>query len=122
MTNPKMIADRYLAAWNEPSGSARRQRIADEWSPEARYLDPLMAGNGREEIAAMIEAARGQFPGHGFTLAGQPDGHGAFVRFAWTLAPENGAPVGGGTDIVRLDPQGRIAEVIGFLDGAAAHA
>ena len=26
--------------------------------------------------------------------------------------------VGGGADVVRLDAEGRIAEVIGFLDGA----
>jgi len=122
MTDPKTIADRYLAAWNEPDDHARRQQLGRDWSPEARYADPLMAGTGPDGIATMIEAARSQFPGHGFTLAGDPDGHGAFVRFSWTLAPQGGAPVGGGTDIVRLDDQGRIAEVIGFLDGAPGHA
>ncbi|MFC7551640.1 hypothetical protein ACFQU7_03960 [Pseudoroseomonas wenyumeiae] len=36
----------------------------------------------------MIETARGSFPGHGFTLEGPPDGHGPFLRFSWTLAPQ----------------------------------
>jgi hypothetical protein len=64
----------------------------------------------------MIAGARAQFPGHGFALAGTPDGHGRFVRFSWTLAPAGGAAIAGGTDVVRLDEVGRIAEVIGFLD------
>lgn len=120
MTDPKQIAERYLATWNEPDGDARRERLGRDWNADARYADPLMSGAGRDGIATMIEAARGQFPGHGFTLLGDPDGHGAFVRFSWALAPEGGQPVGGGTDVVRLDGDGRIAEVVGFLDGMAA--
>lgn len=120
MADPKTIADAYLALWNEADEGARRARLAEAWSADARYADPLMAGEGRDGIAAMIAGARPQFPGHRFTLEGTPDGHGRFVRFSWTLAPDGGAVVAGGTDVVRLDEAGRIAEVIGFLDGGAA--
>jgi len=119
MTIPDDIARDYLAAWNA-SNEVERLRLLDGWAEEARYIDPLMQGVGRESIAAMIAGARAQFPGHGFTLKGTPDGHGSFVRFSWTLAPQDGAPVAHGTDIVRLDADGRIAEVIGFLDGSPA--
>ena len=115
---PKAIAERYLAAWNEADDARRRALLEQSWAPDARYADPLMHGEGRDGIAAMIGAARSQFPGHGFTLRGTPDGHGHYVRFSWTLAPEGGAPVGGGTDMMRLDGEGRIAEVVGFLDGS----
>jgi hypothetical protein len=91
--------------------------LDDGWTGDARYVDPLMSGEGREGVAAMIEAARAQFPGHGFALQGAADGHGPFVRFSWTLAPTNGDRIAGGTDVVRLDEAGRIAEVVGFLDG-----
>ncbi len=120
MTDPMTVADRYLAVWNEPDPAARRRALAEHWTPDARYVDPLMAGSGPESIAAMIEAARAQFAGHAFALSGKADGYGHYVRFSWTLAPDGGAPVGGGTDIVRLRDDGRIAEVVGFLDGAAA--
>lgn len=120
MTDPKQIADDYLALWNEADEGARRARLAKGWSADARYADPLMQGEGHDGIAAMIAGARAQFPGHLFLPAGVPDGHGRFVRFSWRLAPAGGAPVGGGTDVVRLDVEGRIAEVIGFLDGGAA--
>ncbi|MDQ2878044.1 MAG: nuclear transport factor 2 family protein [Pseudomonadota bacterium] len=119
MTDPMTIADRYLAVWNEADQSARHAALAEQWAPDARYIDPLMSGSGPGSIATMIEAARAQFPGHAFALSGKPDGYGNYVRFSWTLAPDGGAPIGGGTDIVRLRDDGRIAEVVGFLDGAA---
>ena len=118
MIDPNHIAERYLDTWNtEPS---ERAAALEHWSLDATYIDPLMSGQGREGIGTMIEAAIAQFPGHRFALDGQPDGHGPYVRFGWTLASSNGEPVAHGTDIVRLDDGGRIAEVVGFLDGAAA--
>ncbi|MBV8684191.1 MAG: nuclear transport factor 2 family protein [Caulobacteraceae bacterium] len=116
MADPMTIAEEYLAVWNEDDADRRRRMIAEGWSTEPRYVDPLMAGDGREGVANMIEALRGRFPGHGFNLKGSADGHGQFVRFSWTLGDANGARVVGGMDVVRLDGEGRIAEVIGFLD------
>ena len=117
---PMAIAAGYLAAWNEDDDLRRRELLEQGWAADARYADPLMQGEGRDGIARMIESARAQFPGHGFMLSGTPDGHGVHVRFSWTLAPDGGTPVAGGTDMVRLDGVGRIAEVVGFLDGDAA--
>ncbi|TNC10717.1 ester cyclase [Methylobacterium terricola] len=116
MRSPLETATDYLSIWNEGSAPERRRRL-DAWHPEARYRDPLMGADGPAGVAEMIEAARAQFPGLAFRLAGTPDGHGPFVRFSWTLAPAAGAPVASGTDVVRLDETGRIVEVIGFLDG-----
>jgi SnoaL-like domain len=116
MTDPKTIAEEYLAVWNEADAGRRRRMLAEGWSSEARYVDPLMSGLGRDGVASMIEAARDQFPGHGFSLCGAPDGHGPFVRFSWALGSGDGSRVAGGTDVVRLDGEGRIAEVVGFLD------
>jgi SnoaL-like domain len=120
MRDPDMVANDYLALWNDADDASRRRRLTEQWTASARYVDPMMAGDGPQGIGDMIAAARAQFPGHAFSLKGKPDGHGAFVRFSWTLAPKGSSPVAGGTDIVRLDETGRIAEVIGFLDGGAA--
>jgi len=120
MTNPDAIAESYLAVWNDQDGARRRERLTRAWSEDARYVDPMMRAEGRAGIADMIEGARAQFPGLGFSLAGSPDGHGDFVRFSWLLGPAGGEPVAGGTDVVRLDGDGRIAEVVGFLDRAPA--
>jgi SnoaL-like domain len=118
MTDPTQIAETYLAVWNTDDRAARLELLAHGWAAEATYVDPMMAGQGPDGIADMIEGARAQFPGHDFSLAGITDGHGDYVRFSWTLAPTGGQPVAGGSDVVRLDRDGRIAQVIGFLDGA----
>ncbi len=115
MRSPLDTATDYLAVWNEAFAPERRRRL-EAWHPDARYRDPLMEADGREAVANLIEGARERFPGLAFRLCGTPDGHGSFVRFSWTLAPEGGPPVVAGTDIVRLDETGRVAEVIGFLD------
>jgi SnoaL-like protein len=118
MHDNRQIAETYLAAWNEDDDQARREMLGSAWAADARYVDPMMNGEGRDGIAEMIAAARTQFPGHRFTVRGTPDGYGDVVRFGWTLAPDNGAAVALGTDIVRLDDAGRIREVIGFLEAA----
>lgn len=117
MADPKSLAEAYLALWNEPDPARRREMLDAGWSADARYADPMMQGESRAGIAAMIEGARAKFPGHQFVLRGTPDGHGRFIRFSWSLAPESGAAVASGTDVVRIDDQDRITEVIGFLDG-----
>jgi hypothetical protein len=116
MSSHHDIAQRYLAIWNEGDAARRRARIAELWAADARYADPLMAGEGHDGIEAMIAAARAQFPGHRFSLAGTPDGHGGNLRFSWSLAPEGGAPIAHGTDFATLDAEGRLARVTGFLD------
>ena len=122
ISDPMAIAMTYLATWNEADDLRRRKMLDRGWAGDARYVDPPMHGEGREGIARMIEAARLRFPGHGFALSGTPGGRGAHVRLSWTLAQAGGTPVAGGTDMVRLDGEGRIAEVVGFLDGAPAWA
>ena len=121
-TTASNIADHYLATWNEPDAARRHALVAALWSPQGRYADPLMSGEGHAGITSMIEAARSQFPGLRFTPRGQVDGHGEFARFSWSLGPTGGAPVAGGTDVARLDAAGRVVEVIGFLDPSVGHA
>jgi len=120
MPDANAIAETYLAIWNAREGRHRRELLTEHWAPDARYVDPLMVSAGTEGVATMIEDARRQFPGHSFHLRGTPDGHGRHVRFSWSLACGDAHPVARGTDVACLDEQGRIAEVIGFLDGDVA--
>jgi hypothetical protein len=116
-----IIADRYLAIWNERDDITRRARIAQLFATSATYADPMMRGSGIDGIDAMIGAAQQQFPGHRFSLHGTPDGHNDVVRFSWTLAAEGaGAPVAKGSDVAWVDRDGRLARVTGFLDAACA--
>ncbi len=120
MTDFHAIAERYLSAWNHGNDASRASVLEKGWAAQARYTDPLMSARNRDEVATMITAARSQFPGHAFSLRGDVDGHANFVRFSWILTSGQGAPVAGGSDVIRLDDAGDILEVIGFLDEVVA--
>ena len=120
MTNTiNAVVDTYIASWNEGDEARRRALVARAFADDARYLDPLMAGEGTDGITAMIGAAQTQFPGHRFELAFGPDAHNDVVRFAWQLVGEDG-PVAGGTDFATVADDGRLRNVTGFLETAHA--
>src|SRR3954468_21714865 len=116
MTNTiNTVVDAYIASWNEGDEARRRELVARAFADDARYLDPLMAGEGTDGITAMIGAAQTQFPGHRFELSFGPDAHNDVARFAWQLVGDNG-PVAGGTDFATLAGDGRLHTVTGFLE------
>ena len=105
----------YIAAWNETDPERRRALVGETFSEDARYVDPLMSGEGQDGIAEMIGAAQSQFPGHRFELAYGPDAHNDVVRFAWTLHGADG-PVARGVDFGTVAEDGRLRNVTGFLE------
>jgi hypothetical protein len=121
MTDAASIATRYIALWNETDPDRRKALMADLWSEAGTYRDPLMQGDGHDQIDALIAGVRGQFPGFRFALVGQPDGYGDQVRFSWQLGPEGSDGPIKGTDFATLE-NGRLKSVIGFLDQVPAAA
>jgi hypothetical protein len=118
MINASQIAARYIALWNESDAVRRRNLIADTFTADASYVDPMMRGAGHDGLDAMIAAVQQQFAGLRFALHGTPDGHNDVVRFSWALATDDTAPVAHGTDIAMIAEDGRIQRVTGFLDAA----
>ena len=116
MPDTMTIVDSYIAMWNEQDADRRRALVAATLTDDATYLDPLMSGEGIDQITAMIGAAQAQFPGHQFALAGTPDAHHDRVRFTWSLAPNGGAPVAIGIDFATIADDGRMRAVTGFLE------
>ncbi|MBM2615421.1 nuclear transport factor 2 family protein [Actinoplanes sp. LDG1-06] len=120
MSDFDAVVDRYLAVWNEPDAAARRAAIDDVFAAGIRYVDPLAAVEGRDALDALIGAARQQFPGLTFAPGGPVDGHHDQVRFTWTLGPAGTDPLVVGFDVAELDADGRIRQVLGFIDKAPA--
>ncbi|MFD5742740.1 nuclear transport factor 2 family protein [Streptomyces massasporeus] len=108
---------RYFEAWNAEDPAARAKAVAVAWAEDGGYTDPLADVRGHEGIAAVIAAAREQFPGFAFRLTGVVDGHHDIARFSWELVStaDGSAPVAG-SDVIVLDGQDRIRTVLGFLD------
>jgi hypothetical protein len=95
ISNATDIANRYIGLWNETDAQRRRALIARAWTEDASYVDPLMKGEGHGGIDAMIAGVQERFPGHRFSLRGDPEGHNDRIRFSWTLV-EGTTPVAAG--------------------------
>ena len=117
MKDVNSVIDRYIASWNETDPGRRRELIAQTWTEDASYLDPLMGGEGHDGIDAMIQAVQNRFPGHRFRRTGDVDAHHDRVRFGWELGPDGGPALARGLDVgVLVD--GRLRSITGFLDFA----
>jgi hypothetical protein len=115
MTDVNTIAHRYIELWNERTPSRRREMLATNWTSDARYIDPLMSGDGHDGVDALIAGVQQRFPDFRFQLIGQPNGYGDHVRFSWGLGPEGADSPIKGTDFAVVK-DGRIRSITGFLD------
>jgi hypothetical protein len=120
MTDYDTLVAQYIATWNETDAAALDTAVAELFSADARYVDPLVAAEGRATIAATIGAVHEQFPGFEFRLAGPVDGHHDQVRFTWELGQAGAEAPIVGFDVATLDGEGRITTVLGFLDKVPA--
>ena len=62
MTDITTVVDTYIATWNETDPERRRALVAETFTEDAGYLDPLMSGEGHGGIAAMIAGAQAAVP------------------------------------------------------------
>jgi hypothetical protein len=115
MTDHATIARRYIEFWNERTPSRRREMLSENWTSDARYIDPLMSGDGHEGVDALIAGVQQKFPDFKFKLLGNPNGFGDHVRFSWGLGPDGVDSSIKGTDFAVLK-EGRIRSITGFLD------
>jgi hypothetical protein len=110
------LVERYLQGWNETDPLRRRVLIEELYAEHAVYTDPMVQARGWDAIDATIAAVQSMFPGHVFRLGGPVDAHHDMVRFHWHLAaPGADEPLVIGFDVALLD-DGRIRQVLGFLD------
>ena len=109
------IVDTYIAIWNEQESATRQVLIADVWTEDATYRDPMADVTGHDGISGLVAAVQAQFPGLVFRRLGDVDAHHEFVRFSWEAGPEGAAAVIAGTDVA-LVSDGRLRRVVGFLD------
>jgi SnoaL-like domain len=123
-SNDKLVelVDRYIAIWNETDSEARRNLIAWTYTEDGRYLDPVLQGEGRDGIDAMVKAVHARFPGHRFTRTSDVDAHHDRARFAWELGPAGGPALVKGIDFATLSDDGKLHSVTGFFTQAPAAA
>ena len=109
------VVDTYLATWNEADPDKRAEMVAQAWTPEGRYVDPLQEAKGHTALTAMAPNVHQLYPGARFRRQSGVDAHHGFIRFAWDLANEDGSVVVVGIDVGSLADDGRLAGIAGFF-------
>jgi hypothetical protein len=79
MTDVNTIARGYIDLWNERTPSRRREILSESWTTDAKYVDPLMSGDGLDGVDALIAGVQQRFPDFKFKLIGEPNGYGDHV-------------------------------------------
>lgn len=118
MSDFGIVIDRYLEIWNETDPVVRRAAIDRLFAEGVRYVDPLAAVQGRAALDAVIGAVQQQFAGLVFSSGGPVDSHHDQARFTWHLGRPGEEPLVIGFDVAERDADGRIVQVLGFLDRA----
>jgi hypothetical protein len=120
MNNVDELVNGYLEAFNETEPQRRRELVAQLYTDDSAYVDPLVELRGASQIEAFIDQTQAQFPGYAFTLGSAIDAHHDQARFNWhATAPGESEPAYVGFDVLVTD-DGRIRTVYGFLDKVPA--
>jgi hypothetical protein len=137
MRTPHELADRYVALWNEPDPSRRRQLIEELWTEDGVHI--LQPPQEIREIAARPGiglAARLEARGHAALEARATSAYeefiapGAFsfrrrdnvervadvVKFNWEMVATDGVIAGVGLEFLVLAPDGRIRRDYQFIE------
>jgi hypothetical protein len=112
--------DTHLAAYCEPDAERRAALVAQVWSPQGQLVDPPMEGEGLEAIASLGDVVVTHYPGHTFRRTTTVDEHHGYARYGWALVAPDGTVAVTGTDVVTVDPDGRLVKIVGFFGDLAA--
>jgi len=108
------IADRYLAAWNEPDPAARRAAVAALWAPDGvEFVDGGTQFRGHDELDARVRGAYEKFVadgGYAVTSAGDVVSHGDIVTFTAQLTEPGGEVAWAARVFLLLGADGLIQE------------
>jgi hypothetical protein len=69
----------------------------------------------------VLSVAQSSFPGYQVRLISKIEAHSEHIRFSWAAGETPDAPLYlGGTDFIRLGPDGLSAAIAGFVDATSA--
>jgi len=120
MSDIAEVVANYFEMWNESNPQRRRAVIEKVWSRDASSVDPLNAVSGWDGIDDMVAGLQSTYPGHRFRQSSEIDEHHDRIRFAWEFTDADGAVQLAGLDVVRLDDDGRFADLTGFFGATPA--
>lgn len=101
----------YIAVWNEPDATRRRQLIRTLWQEDAHHLARTLEAVGHAGIEKRVTEAYAKWvkeKGNVFRPQGGVDGHHDTVKLRWEMVPATGGEViSVGFDFLVLGADGR---------------
>ncbi|HCU96393.1 MAG TPA: nuclear transport factor 2 family protein [Actinobacteria bacterium] len=114
------LAERYIAAWNEPDPAARRKAVTEIWSASARSCTSGAEYNGHAAIETRVAEAHDKWVGQGgylFRSRRAAEGHHGGVRIHWEMVPAaGGAAASAGVQFLILDDEDQVRYDYQFID------
>ena len=125
MTDFTALAERYVGVFNETDPATRKGLVAELFTADCTFTDPLADVAGHDGVDGFVNAAQQKLAGCEFRRYGDVDAHHDRARFRWAAASPEAWAAGAeppviGFDVVVVDADGRIDQVHGFLDAVPA--
>jgi hypothetical protein len=112
MLDAQTLADRYVAAWNEPDATRRLEAIAALWAPDARRHGRAPQPSGFGGLGKLMLGAaqnNGRQDGIRFRAAPSARRRRDVVTFRWELLLSGSETVlASGLEFLIVDEEGRI--------------
>jgi hypothetical protein len=136
LLDPKELAGRYMAVWNEPDAERRRRAVAELWTEDGAQLlqppqevreiaaglglTPTLQARGHDELEVRVTRAFEEFIAPGeflFRPQDNADRLGNVVKFNWEMVPTcGGEPAAVGLGILVLEQDARIRMDYQFIE------
>lgn len=134
--DPKELADRYVALWNQPESGARREAIRELWTEDGEQIlqapqDVLKTAaglgfptatfevRGHDELEFRVTRSYEEFVAPGEFVFRSRDNAVRLrniVKFNWEMVSVGGDVAGVGTEVIVLDEDGRIKTDYQFIE------
>ena len=111
------LVDRYFAVWSERDEGVRRTALESITTGDVSFRDPFAAIQGREDLVQHITATQIHMPGVSLIREGQPQSCQGTVLVRWRTDGKDSTTTVRGANVFTIDPDGKIASVIGFWEG-----
>ena len=111
MLDAQTLADRYVAAWNEPDATHRSNAIAALWAPAARAGERGREGRGYGALGKLILGSPGRKGESGIRYRAAPTARlrGDVLTFRWEmLLADTDTVHASGLEFLVVDGEGRI--------------
>ena len=112
MLDAQALADRYVAAWNEPDSAKRSSALAALWAPDALRQQRAREGRGYGALSKLILGSpqrNGDESGIRYRAAPNARLRGDVVTFRWEmLLTDSETMLASGLEFLIVDDDGRI--------------